>query len=89
MYHCAHGLTEIFHRGSCDRCDRHRNLDVDARAQPATTAPVALLRLIAEDASFRAADSGVSDNELLVDAAYVDAQLQALCADEDLSRFIL
>jgi ATP-dependent HslUV protease ATP-binding subunit HslU len=42
-----------------------------------------------EDVSFRAADDGLSGTRLRVDAAYVDEQLAALSADEDLSRFIL
>ena len=42
-----------------------------------------------EEASFGAADAGLTDNTLEVDAAYVNGQLEALSADEDLSRFIL
>ena len=42
-----------------------------------------------DDASFAAADSGLEGEPLTIDAAYVDQQLQALSADEDLSRFIL
>jgi ATP-dependent HslUV protease ATP-binding subunit HslU len=42
-----------------------------------------------EEASFSAADAGLAHQPLRVDAAYVDDQLQALSADEDLSRFIL
>jgi ATP-dependent HslUV protease ATP-binding subunit HslU len=48
-----------------------------------------VMERLLEDASFRAADAGVSDDAVQVDAAYVDAQLEALSADEDLSRFIL
>jgi ATP-dependent HslUV protease ATP-binding subunit HslU len=42
-----------------------------------------------EETSFAASDSGVNHVPLRVDAAYVDSQLKALSADEDLSRFIL
>ena len=42
-----------------------------------------------EEVSFSAADSGLAREPLVIDAAYVDRQLQALSADEDLSRFIL
>ena len=48
-----------------------------------------VMERLLEEASFRAADAGLSDDALQVDAAYVDAQLEALSADEDLSRFIL
>ncbi|PLW69101.1 ATP-dependent protease ATPase subunit HslU [Pseudohalioglobus lutimaris] len=48
-----------------------------------------VMERLLEDASFSAADAGVSDNALQVDAAYVNSQLEALSADEDLSRFIL
>jgi ATP-dependent HslUV protease ATP-binding subunit HslU len=42
-----------------------------------------------EETSFSAADTGLQDEPLLVDAAYVDSQLEALSTNEDLSRFIL
>jgi ATP-dependent HslUV protease ATP-binding subunit HslU len=48
-----------------------------------------VLERLLEDASFGAADAGLSGNKLTVDADYVNAQLDALSADEDLSRFIL
>lgn len=48
-----------------------------------------VMERLLEDASFRAADDGLSVSQLLIDAAYVDAQLESLASDEDLSRFIL
>ena len=48
-----------------------------------------VMERLLEDASFGAADAGLSDNKLTVDAAYVSAKLEALSSDEDLSRFIL
>ena len=48
-----------------------------------------VMERLLEDASFRAADEGLSGTTLRVDAAYVDAQLGDLVTDEDLSRFIL
>ncbi len=48
-----------------------------------------VMERLLEDSSFSAADSGLNPEPLLVDAAYVDGQLKALSADEDLSRFIL
>ena len=48
-----------------------------------------VMERLLEEASFGAADAGLSHQPLMVDAAYVDSQLQALSADEDLSRFIL
>jgi ATP-dependent HslUV protease ATP-binding subunit HslU len=48
-----------------------------------------VLERLLEDASFGAADAGLQDAPLQVDAAYVDQQLAELSADEDLSRFIL
>ena len=42
-----------------------------------------------EEASFGAADAGLSGDTLEVDENYVNQQLEALSADEDLSRFIL
>ena len=50
-----------------------------------------VMERLLEDASFAASDrgAGTEGGELLVDAAYVDAQLGELARDEDLSRFIL
>jgi ATP-dependent HslUV protease ATP-binding subunit HslU len=48
-----------------------------------------VMERLLDDASFSAADAGLQDQPLRVDAAYVDSQLKALSADEDLSRFIL
>jgi ATP-dependent HslUV protease ATP-binding subunit HslU len=48
-----------------------------------------VMERLLEEVSFSAADSGLSEEPLVIDAAYVDRQLQALSADEDLSRFIL
>jgi ATP-dependent HslUV protease ATP-binding subunit HslU len=48
-----------------------------------------VMERLLEAASFGAADAGLSDNALQVDAAYVNSQLEALSANEDLSRFIL
>jgi ATP-dependent HslUV protease ATP-binding subunit HslU len=48
-----------------------------------------VMERLLEDASYHAADASLSGDTLTVDAAYVDAQLEALSADEDLSRFIL
>ena len=48
-----------------------------------------VMERLMEEASFGAADAGLAHQPLLVDAAYVDSRLQALSADEDLSRFIL
>jgi len=48
-----------------------------------------VMERLLEDISFGAADTGLQGDSLLVDEAYVDEQLQALSADEDLSRFIL
>jgi ATP-dependent HslUV protease ATP-binding subunit HslU len=45
-----------------------------------------LMERLLEEASFTA---GEQTNEVVVDAAYVDAQLRDLVQDEDLSRFIL
>jgi len=42
-----------------------------------------------EESSFGAADAGLHDTSLTVDATYVDKQLQELSSDDDLSRFIL
>jgi ATP-dependent HslUV protease ATP-binding subunit HslU len=48
-----------------------------------------VMERLLENASYTAADAGLKDNRLLIDAAYVDSQLETLSADEDLSRFIL
>ena len=48
-----------------------------------------VMERLLEKASFSAADAGLNDNRLVIDAAYVDSQLETLSADEDLSRFIL
>ncbi len=48
-----------------------------------------VMERLLEEASFAAADAGLQQQALKIDAAYVDAQLQALSEDEDLSRFIL
>ena len=48
-----------------------------------------VMERLLEDASFRAADAGLSGTTLTIDAAYVDEQLGELASDEDLSRFIL
>jgi ATP-dependent HslUV protease ATP-binding subunit HslU len=48
-----------------------------------------VMERLLEEASFGAADAGLSTSGLEVDEAYVNSQLEALSADEDLSRFIL
>ena len=50
-----------------------------------------VMERLLEDASFDAADRGSAADpwHIVVDAAYVDAQLGALARDEDLSRYIL
>lgn len=48
-----------------------------------------VMERLLEDASFSAADAGLSADVLAIDAAYVDGQLSDLAMDEDLSRFIL
>ena len=48
-----------------------------------------VMERLLEESSFTAADSGLKHQPLQVDAAYVDSQLEALSANEDLSRFIL
>ena len=48
-----------------------------------------VMERLLEEASFGAADAGLQDTAIMVDAAFVDGQLQELSADEDLSRFIL
>ena len=48
-----------------------------------------VMERLLEETSFGASDAGLQDSALLVDAAFVDKQLQELSADDDLSRFIL
>ena len=49
-----------------------------------------VMERLLEEVSFTASDVSVGDNkELVIDAAYVEAQLNDLARDEDLSRFIL
>jgi ATP-dependent HslUV protease ATP-binding subunit HslU len=48
-----------------------------------------VMERLLEELSFGAADAGRNDTPLRIDADYVDSQLKALSADEDLSRFIL
>jgi ATP-dependent HslUV protease ATP-binding subunit HslU len=48
-----------------------------------------VMERLLDEASFAAADTGLQNEPLTIDAAYVDRQLQELSADEDLSRFIL
>jgi ATP-dependent HslUV protease ATP-binding subunit HslU len=48
-----------------------------------------VMERLLEETSFGAADAGLQEGALLVDAAYVDKQLQELSADDDLARFIL
>ncbi|KAA1189749.1 ATP-dependent protease ATPase subunit HslU [Pseudohalioglobus sediminis] len=48
-----------------------------------------VMERLLEEASFGAADAGLSGDTLEVDENYVNQQLEALSADEDLSRFIL
>jgi len=48
-----------------------------------------VMERLLEEASFGAADAGLQNAAIMVDAAFVDGQLQELSADEDLSRFIL
>jgi len=48
-----------------------------------------VMERLLEEASFDAADAGLSQGSLKVDATYVNDQLEALSADEDLARFIL
>ena len=48
-----------------------------------------VMERLLDQASFSAADAGLQDQPLVVDAQYVDQQLGELSADEDLSRFIL
>ncbi len=49
-----------------------------------------VMERLLEEVSFSASDVGIGENnELVVDAAYVESQLSELAKDEDLSRFIL
>jgi ATP-dependent HslUV protease ATP-binding subunit HslU len=48
-----------------------------------------VMERLLEDASFNAADTGLQKETLVIDAKFVDQQLQELSEDEDLSRFIL
>ncbi|HBQ39126.1 MAG TPA: HslU--HslV peptidase ATPase subunit, partial [Halieaceae bacterium] len=48
-----------------------------------------VMERLLEQASFGAADAGLQQQPLSIDADYVNSQLQALSEDEDLSRFIL
>lgn len=49
-----------------------------------------VMERLLEEASFAASDMAIGDNnELVIDRAYVEEQLEALAQDEDLSRYIL
>lgn len=48
-----------------------------------------VMERLLEDASFGAADAGLQQESISVDASYVDQKLGELSGDEDLSRFIL
>ena len=49
-----------------------------------------VMERLLEEVSFSASDMAVgSERELIIDSAYVEAQLQELASDEDLSRYIL
>jgi len=48
-----------------------------------------VMERLMEEISFDATDAGLKESSLLVDAEYVDRQLQTLSADDDLARFIL
>ena len=48
-----------------------------------------VMERLLDHASFSAADTGLTDETLLIDTQYVNDQLQELSEDEDLSRFIL
>lgn len=48
-----------------------------------------VMERLLEEVSFSAADTGLQGDTLEIDAGYVDTKLEALSADEDLSRFIL
>lgn len=48
-----------------------------------------VMERLLEETSFGASDAGLQNPALMVDAAFVDKQLQELSEDDDLSRFIL
>ncbi|AQA17502.1 HslU--HslV peptidase ATPase subunit [Halioglobus japonicus] len=48
-----------------------------------------VMERLLDEASFGAADAGLSGEPLIIDAQYVSDKLEVLSADEDLSRFIL
>ena len=48
-----------------------------------------VMERLLEEVSFGAADAGLHQEKIEVDAAYVDRELGELSGDEDLSRFIL
>jgi ATP-dependent HslUV protease ATP-binding subunit HslU len=48
-----------------------------------------VMERLLEETSFGAADAGLQEGALVIDAAYVDKQLKELSTDDDLSRFIL
>lgn len=48
-----------------------------------------VMERLLEDLSFTAADAGLDHKTIVIDAAFVDAQLGDLAQDEDLTRFIL
>ncbi len=48
-----------------------------------------VMERLLDEISFDATDAGLNGTSLVVDAEYVDRQLQSLSADDDLSRFIL
>jgi ATP-dependent HslUV protease ATP-binding subunit HslU len=48
-----------------------------------------VMERLLEEASFGAADTGVNGEQLVIDAEFVNQQLQELSENEDLSRFIL
>jgi ATP-dependent HslUV protease ATP-binding subunit HslU len=48
-----------------------------------------VMERLMEEISFDATNAGLQESSLLVDAEYVDRQLQSLSADDDLARFIL
>ena len=49
-----------------------------------------VMERLLEEVSFSASDMAVgNESELIIDEAYVEAQLEALASDEDLSRYIL
>ena len=48
-----------------------------------------VMERLLDEISFAATDDGLNGTALVVDAEYVDKQLQSLSSDDDLSRFIL